>query len=194
MQYRSNTKLVIDKRKLDVLIRLNCPDEQLLQVIKTGQFTPTGDKLLDDTLECLVDIKEFDNWGGKRQGAGRKKNQDENHLDNQLENQDANQVVDIDIDNNINNNIFNTSAYKALKAWGGLGKADKVKITQQFNIFEVEHPQLKQMLELYGEKIAVDIQTWLRRTKRGEFVEKDFILSLFYKFYERENQNEKGKE
>ena len=103
MQYQKNIKIIIDKRKLDVLERLGCPDEKIISLIKTGKFKPTGDHLIDETLECLVDIKEFDNWGGKREGAGRPKknqvdiqveNQDENHLGNQ----DANQVADIDKD------------------------------------------------------------------------------------------------
>ena len=107
MQYKQNQKIIIDRRKLDILIRLGCPDIQILELIKTGDFTRTGDSLIDETLECLIDIKDFDNWGGKREGAGRKpknqlefqdENQDENQLDNQDGNQDAIQVVDKDID------------------------------------------------------------------------------------------------
>ena len=125
MQYQKNIKIIIDKRKLDVLTRIGCPDEKILSLLKTGKFEPTGDKLIDETLECLIDIKEFDNWGGKREGAGRPKknqvdiqveNQDENHLGNQ----DANQVADIDKDRdrdkdsntpliNVNNNRGNSS-------------------------------------------------------------------------------------
>ena len=98
MQYRNVKKIIIDKMKLDILMRLGCPDNQIIELIKTGNFTPTGDSVIDETLECLLDFKEFDNWGGKRPGSGRPKkhleNQDENHLDNQ----DANQVVDKDKD------------------------------------------------------------------------------------------------
>lgn len=113
MQYQKNIKIIIDKRKLDVLTRIGCPDEKILSLLKTGKFEPTGDKLIDETLECLVDIREFDNWGGRRQGAGRpRKNQDENQLDiqdeNQDGNQDANQLEDKDIVLDNNNNIYNT--------------------------------------------------------------------------------------
>lgn len=119
MQYKSNTKILIDKRKLDLLIRLGCPDKQIVDVIKTGNFTPTGDSLIDETLECLVDVKSFTNWGGSRNNAGRKSNKNkeinqvENQLENQVEshlaNQDTFQVVDKDKDiyNNINININN---------------------------------------------------------------------------------------
>ena len=114
MQYQKNQKIIIDSRKLEVLIRLGCPDEIILQKIKTGKSQKTGDKLIDETLECLVDFKEFYNWGGKRDGSGRPrkisiKNQDENQDDfqdenqdeNQVVNQDVNQVVDIDKDKDI---------------------------------------------------------------------------------------------
>ncbi|MBO7712295.1 MAG: hypothetical protein J6S85_01930 [Methanobrevibacter sp.] len=124
MQYKEATKIVIDKRKLEILIRLNCPDSVLLEILKTGTFTPTGDKLIDDTLECLIDIRCFDNWGGARNGAGRpRKNQDEFQVENQDEIQDdiqvaiqddihlAIQVADKDRDNNnnLNNNNLNNN-------------------------------------------------------------------------------------
>ena len=125
MQYKKNQKIIIDSRKLEVLIRLGCPDEIILQKIKTGKSQKTGDKLIDETLECLVDFKEFENWGGKRDGSGRPrkisiKNQDKNQDDfqddfqdenqdgnqdgNQVVNQDVNQVVDIDKDIDIDKN------------------------------------------------------------------------------------------
>lgn len=94
MQYKNVTKIIIDKRKLEVLIRLGCPDKILIDYIKTGNLSKTGDFLIDDILECLIDFKEFNNWGGKRKGAGRPKNQ----LENQNEIQNINQLEDIDID------------------------------------------------------------------------------------------------
>ena len=102
MQYKNTQKIIIDKRKLDVLLRLGNFDTQLLELIKTGTFTKTGDDLVDDTLECLIDVKLFKNWGGKRDNAGRPpKNHLEKQLDNQDENQDAIQVVDKDKDKDI---------------------------------------------------------------------------------------------
>ena len=134
MQYKNTEKIIIDGYKLKTLFRLGCPDSQILELLKTGKFTPTGDSLIDETLECLVDRKVFNNWGGIREGAGRKSrlNQDENQLDNQLEkksrfsgknnqlenqdenqleNQDGNQVEDKDRDNIYfnNNNIINNN-------------------------------------------------------------------------------------
>lgn len=111
MQYKKTIKILIDKRKLDILKRLNCPIENIIELILNNNLILTGDELIDENLETLIDYKEFENWGGKRKGSGRhKKNQLEIQDDNQLENQDINQVVDIDkdididIDNNKNNN------------------------------------------------------------------------------------------
>jgi hypothetical protein len=101
MQYKNATKIIIDKRKLDILIRLGCPDNQILQILKTGKFTPTGDSLIDETLECLVDFKEFKNWGGNHNpkginGCNKKKKRGQ--VDQQVDSQDDCQVVDKDKD------------------------------------------------------------------------------------------------
>lgn len=118
MQNKVTTKLVIDKYKLDVLFRLGCPEQQIINLLKTNTFEKTGDPLIDDTLESLIDVKEFENWGGKREGAGRPKNQVdiqvENQVDNQDGNQDAIQVADKDKDKeksvlNSRNNSCNLS-------------------------------------------------------------------------------------
>lgn len=101
MQYKQTTKIIIDKRKLDILIRLGCSETVLLDRIKSGKFVKTGDDLIDENLETLLDVKSFKNWGGKRANSGNKKKnqfQVENHLDNQVENQDASHLADKDID------------------------------------------------------------------------------------------------
>lgn len=70
-------------------MRLGCPDDVLLKLLKTGEVTQTGDSLIDEYLESMVDIKEFSNWGGCRKNSGRKSKN--NQLENQLEKQDDNQ-------------------------------------------------------------------------------------------------------
>lgn len=137
MQYKNATKLIIDKRKLDILLRLGCPDKQILELIKTGEFTKTGDSLVDETLECLLDVKCFRNWGGNRENSGRKSNnfnklnqvenqvdfQDEKQDENHLANQDIFQVVDKDKDkdiyniNNNNNNLNNIYIQQFEEFW-----------------------------------------------------------------------------
>lgn len=106
MRYKTTKKILIDKMKLDILLRLNCPKDILIDLILYNKFTKTGDDLIDENLESLIDIKEFNNWGGKRPNSGRKnqvenqlENQDENHLENQDVNQDEDKDKDIDIDN-----------------------------------------------------------------------------------------------
>lgn len=122
MRYEKTIKILIDKRKLDILIRLNCPKQNIIDLIFENKLTLTGDNLIDENLETLIDIKEFQNWGGKRKGSGRpKNNQVENHLENQVENQvenqdvnhlanqDINQVEDKDKDKDKDININNKS-------------------------------------------------------------------------------------
>lgn len=88
-----NVKLIFDKRKLETLIRLGVPDSALIELLKTGKATPTGDMLVDDYLKTVLTIKAFSSdWGGKRQ-----KKQDEPHLVSQDEKQDDPHLVDKDI-------------------------------------------------------------------------------------------------
>lgn len=116
MQYKNTKKILIDQRKLEFLFRLDCPDKQIIELLKSGAFTPTGDNLIDETLESLLDFRVFENWGGARKKSGRKpqktreNNQLENQDENQLENQVGGQVVDKDIDTDIYiNNILNNN-------------------------------------------------------------------------------------
>ena len=120
MQYKNTQKIVIDKRKLDILLRLNCPKENIYEAIVNNKIIYTDDELINDNLESFVDVKVFENWGGSRRGAGRKpsnnkeinqvENQDVNHLANQEPNQvvDIDKDIDIDIDKYIDININNT--------------------------------------------------------------------------------------
>lgn len=120
MQYKNTKKIMLDQRKLETLFRIGCPDNLIIELLKTGTFTPTGDSLIDDNLETLIDHKIFNNegWGGKREGAGApkgntnaKKNNQNNQDNNQDYNQDNNQDTDKDIDiyNNSRNNIYNNN-------------------------------------------------------------------------------------
>ena len=115
MQYKNTKKIILDQRKLETLFRIGCPDNLIIELLKTGTFTPTGDSLIDDNLESLIDHKLFnnENWGGKRAGAGRPKN---NQDENQDENQDGNQDTDKYID--IYNNTRNSNK-------GGMGGKEK---------------------------------------------------------------------
>ena len=99
MQYKNSKKLLIDQRKLESLFRLGCPDKQIIDLLKTGTFASTGDSLIDDMLESLIDYRVFENWGGTRTGAGRKtkKSAKKNQLESQDDNQDEKQLANQDI-------------------------------------------------------------------------------------------------
>lgn len=101
MQFRTTKKLIIDEQKLSVLIRLGCPDDRLLSVIKTGKFEKTGDKIIDEILECFVDRKEFKNWGGNHNPKGingYNKKKKTGQVDNQVDMSRLGQDVDKDKD------------------------------------------------------------------------------------------------
>ena len=95
-----NVKLIFDKRKLETLIRLGVPDSSLIELLKTGKATPTGDMLVDDYLETVMTIKSFSSeWGGKRQKKQDEK-QDEKQDDCHLVDKDKDKDKDKGIDMN----------------------------------------------------------------------------------------------
>ena len=105
MQYKQTQKILIDKRKLDILIRLNCPKENIYEAIVNNKIIYTNDKLIDETLETLVDIKVFKNWGGNHNPKGNNQytlGQVEQKVEQgQKVGQKVGQVVDKDIDKDI---------------------------------------------------------------------------------------------
>jgi len=179
MQYKDNTKIIIDKRKLDILIRLGCPDNNLLEIIKNGKLIRTGDKIIDETLECLIDVRTFDNWGGKRDGAGRpRKNQLEIQDENQVGNQDANQVVDIDKDIiKLNNNNLNKLIKKMVL------KENEFLINDEFSLKNI--PEYEIYKNEVGEEIIKAVQRWLVEKKYGQVVDKNFICKQIVNFSKR---------
>lgn len=90
MQNKQTTKIIIDKTKLETLVRLGCSKEAIIDKIIYNKFVSQKDELIDCLLESLTDIKHFKNWGGKRY-TSKKNDQLEKHLDNQVESQDEHQ-------------------------------------------------------------------------------------------------------
>ena len=109
-----NVKLIFDKRKLDTLIRLGVSDETLIELLKTGKASPTGDILIDDYLKTVLTVKSFSSeWGGKRQ-----KKQDEGHL----EKQDEGHLVDKDKDKDKDTRIVKNKGVQGEKEKKGAFK------------------------------------------------------------------------
>lgn len=112
MQYKDSPKIMIDERKLEILFRLGCPDTKIIELLKTKTFTPTGDKLIDDTLECLIDCKQFDNRGGNHNPSGKnqytKTESGQSGQNNRSKDRSkTGQTTDKDIELEYNNNIYN---------------------------------------------------------------------------------------
>ena len=187
MRYKNSIKIIIDKRKLDTLLRLNCPIEVLIDLVFRNKLNLTGDSLIDDNLESLLEIKEFNNWGGSREGSGRPhKNQLENQLenqdDNQDENQDANQVgdkdkdIDIDNTNNITNSISNITNISNRFIKPSIEEVEQYCLERKNKIdaqYFIDYYESKGWLigknKMKNWKAA--IRTWERRTKKEQKVE-----------------------
>lgn len=108
MKYKTETHIVIDARKLDILLRLGCDEHIIMSAICGKKIKSTGDNLIDEILGCFVTKKTYTNWGGSRINSGKKPKK-LNQVEKQLENQVDTQLGTITItntltDNNINNN------------------------------------------------------------------------------------------
>lgn len=192
MQYKNSKKLLIDQRKLESLFRLGCPDKQIIDLLKTGTFESTGDSLIDDMLESLIDYRVFENWGGTRTGAGRKskksakknqlENQDDNQDEKQLANQDANhlacQVVDKDIDKDkVISKILNSI---------GKENTNSILIDNSFSCskFDVFKTYINEMPSC----VIQSVENWLKKQKNGQTVPVGFITKQFINFANRQNK------
>lgn len=148
MQSRITKKIIIDEQKLNVLVRLGCPDDRLLSVIKTGKFEKVGDNIIDEILECLVDRKEFKNWGGNHNPNGvnncnKKKNRGQ--VDQQVVSQDGGQVVDKDKDKD---------KEKIKIRYNHYGELNNVCLTEEdYNKLLSLYPSLPEAIEV--------LDTWL---------------------------------
>ena len=178
MQAKTTKKIIIDANKLETLLRLGCPEKAITDYIIHNVIHKQNDELIDTLLESLIDRKEFSNWGGKRDGSGRPKNQ----LENQLENQDGGQVVDKDIYNTteLNNNI------NIFKNKINLNK-NQFLISDEFSL-----DQLGDDVDIYrkelGNEIVESVQDWIKKAKHGKVIDREFITSQFWNFAKRQGK------
>lgn len=164
MQYKNSQKIIIDKRKLDLLIRLGCPDSAIISMIKDRTFNKTGDQLIDETLECLVDVKDFGNWGGNHNPKGKNqytKVNDFGQVDHQLAGQVCGQVVDKDKDRDI---------YIKGDCKGG---KQKVLIDEYFNFGDCE--EVRDIGNKYDMRVLDNLHRFLVNTFMGQRVDVAFI-------------------
>lgn len=205
MQYKSIKKIILDQRKLETLFRIGCPDNLIIELLKTGTFTPTGDSLIDDNLETLIDHKIFNNtnWGGKREGAGRpKNNQDKNQVEFQDENQDKNQDTDKDIEQEYNkynnNNKYNNTCeenknrvHNTLEVFGNAFKAtdavvgvfDRPDGTTREGI-QIKNPRLMAFIrQRFDQETLNRVSEWaIDHNQRGHTYNATALLKLLCKF------------
>lgn len=87
MKYKVQTNIVVDERKLNILLRLGCPDHIIFAKICGKKVRSSGDKLIDETLECLVSRKRYNNWGGNHNPQGKNQYSKRGQVDHQVDHQ-----------------------------------------------------------------------------------------------------------
>lgn len=185
MQYKNTKKIILDQRKLETLFRIGCPDNLIIELLKTGTFTPTGDSLIDDNLESLIDHKIFNNnnWGGKRECAGAPKgntNAKKNNQNNQDNNQDENQDTDIDIDKENKGGVGGKetkkmAANELIKKFAQSFKAPPMNATVVGKT--PIPPAMQQFLETEFTPAEITrLKHWLTENKSGEVMKNESIL------------------
>ena len=117
-------KVIVDKKKLDVLVRLGCPAETIVAALcgkkaRCNQLDFQVDFQVDfvnEILDSFCTEKSFSNWGGTRTGSGRPRKSNNNQVDFQVDNQDDFQVdsrASMYSTSNLGNNINNISTTRA---------------------------------------------------------------------------------
>ena len=167
MQYKKNAKIIIDKRKFETLRRLNCPKEVIIDLIFDNVLNKTGDELIDDNLETLLEVKEFKNWGGNHNPKGNNQytfGQVDQLVDQgQNGGQEIGQVVDKDRDRD--RDIYSTNKEKEK-----LKKEKEKQVLDSFNSFWKLYPRKKSRetaLKAFKKSIlAADPSTIMNGLKR----------------------------
>lgn len=124
MRSKTATRIIVDKQKLDVLVRLGCPAEVIVAALcgkqpRCNQLDFQVDfqvDLINDILSNFCTEKTSSNWGGTRTGSGRPKKSKNNQVDFQVDNQDDFQVdfgASMYSTSNLGNNINNISITRA---------------------------------------------------------------------------------
>lgn len=144
---------------------------------------------LSDISKCVLELlkknivcKEFsNNYGGKRDNAGRK-GKDKISLSSTQDEHKNKISVDKAIKSFKNNNALN-----------GLSR-NKILITEDLNLLEMNDPDIPLYKDEYGYKIILDVQNWLVKNKKGTSVDKEYIIRQFNNFAYRQGNTNRNKE
>lgn len=166
--------LILNKRTLEILFRIGCPDNKIIHLLKTGTFEPTGDNLVDDLLNELILPKIDDKTdtiqeplepaptarGGNHNPTGQ------------------NQYSDMEIENKkeVYNHIINSI---------GSDRKNLILIDKNFNCsnYEVFNPYIKEM----PQSVIKSVENWLRKVKSNQSTTVEFIIKQFFNFAQRAN-------
>lgn len=164
--------LILNKRTLEILFRIGCPDNEIINLLKTGAFEQTGDNLVDDLLNELIIPKINDKTdttqellepaptarGGNHNPTGQ------------------NQYSDMEIENKkeVYNHIINSI---------GSDRKNLILVDKNFNCsnYEVFNLYIKEM----PQSVIKSVENWLRKVKLNESVTVEFIIKQFFNFAKR---------
>ena len=164
--------IILNKRTLEILFRIECPEREIINLLKTGLYEKTGDSLIDDLLDELI-IQEPEeipqNFDEEPVPVARGGNHNPNGV---------NQYSDIETDNK-------KEVYNQIVNMFGVNRKNLILIDKNFSCsnYEVFSPYLKEM----PESVIHAVEIWLRKVKINESVTVEFIVKQFFNFAQRNN-------
>lgn len=170
--FEKSSKVVLNKRTLEILFRIGCPDKEIINLLKNGTYTKTNDALIDDLLAELI-IPQSEEIIEKPEENSAPVARGGNHNPNGV-----NQYSDIEADNK-------KEIYEHIIANIGKNRKDLILITKNFNCsdFEIFTPYITEM----PESVIKSVENWLRKVKLNESVSIEFIVKQFFNFAKRNN-------
>lgn len=166
--YEKTQTIILNKRTLEILFRIGCPDNEIINLLKTGARANTKDNLINDLLNELI-IQQPNETPPEPTAPMRGGNHNPNGI---------NQYSDIETNNKkeVFNQIVNTI---------GGDRKNIILIDKNFNCsdYDVFNPYIKEMPEF----VIHSVENWLRKVKQNESVTIEFIVKQFFNFAHRNN-------
>lgn len=167
--FEKSQQIILNKSILEILFRIGCPDEEIINLLKTGTAKKTNDSLINELLnELIINPQEL-----KTESEPQPTSRGGNHNPS-----GANQYSDIETDNK-------KEVFEHIIANVGKHRKDLILITKNFNCndFEIFSPYISEM----PASVIKSVENWLCKVKLNESVSVEFIIKQFFNFAKRGN-------
>lgn len=163
--------LILNKRTLEILFRIGCPESEIISLLKTGVYTKTNDELIDDLLNELIISQPELGQTTAQEPAPTARGGNHNPTG-------QNQYSDIETNNK-------KEIYNKIVNMFGADRKNLILIDKNFscNNYDIFSPYLKEM----PQTIIKSVENWLRKVKLNESVTVEFIIKQFFNFAQRAN-------